>query len=356
MTHQRTLLLFYSGIKSDATKKQYERYLNDFLKYFMIKNYDKLSQMEPKKLQEMIEDFIMYYRSQNKSASLIAGKVSALKLFFSMNDIILNWDKLRKMLPEKKKLSGNQAYSTEQIQTLLKNTVHYEYKALIHFMSASGVRVGCFEELKIKHLTDMNNGCKSVNVYADTIHEYTTFIHTESVESLNDYLESRKRKGEKITDDSWVFCSPFDSNKPLSDGTISSALGRYVRKSLGREKSISGRYNIMSCHGFRKRFDTVLKSNRMVNLSLAERLMGHSKTIPLDNSYFKPVIEQLFDEYQKVIPELIIDDKYRLEEKLKEKDDKIMELESKDNEIDMLKMTILEIKNNMLELQNKIKS
>jgi site-specific recombinase XerD len=356
MTHQRTLLLFYSGIKSENTKKQYERYLDDFLKYFMIKNYDKLSQIEPKKLQEMVEDFIMYYRNQNKSASLIAGKVSALKLFFSMNDVILNWDKLRKMLPEKKKLSGNQAYSTKQIQTLLKNTVHHEYKALIHFMSASGVRVGCFEELKMKHLTDMNNGCKSVNVYADTIHEYITFIHAESVESLNDYLESRKRKGEKITLDSWVFCSPFDSNKPLSFGTISSALGRYVRKSLGREKSISGRYNIMSCHGFRKRFDTVLKSNRMVNLSLAERLMGHSKTIPLDNSYFKPVIEQLFDEYQKVIPELIIDDKYRLEEKLKEKDDKIMELESKDNEIDMLKMTILEIKNNMLELQNKIKS
>jgi site-specific recombinase XerD len=353
MTHQRTLLLFYSGIKSDATKKQYERYLDDFLKYFMIKNYDKLSQMEPKKLQEMVEDFVMYYRNQNKSASLIAGKVSALKLFFSMNDVILNWDKLRKMLPEKKKLSGNQAYSTEQIQTLLKNTVHQEYKALIHFMSASGVRVGCFEELKIKHLNDMDNGCKSVIVYADTKDEYTTFIHVEAVESLNDYLEYRKRKGEKITLDSWVFCSPFDYNKPLSFGTISSALGRYVRKSLGREKSISGRYNIMACHGFRKRFDTVLKSNRMVNLSLAERLMGHSKTIPLDNSYFKPVIEQLFDEYQKAISELIIDEKYRLQSQIQIKQDEIDSLKEKNIEIKNLQNTILEIQNNMLELQRR---
>ena len=56
----------------------------------------------------------------------------------------------------------------------------------------------------------------------------------------------------------------------------------------------------------------------MVNISLAERLMGHSQTIPLDNSYFKPVIEQLFDEYQKAIPQLIIDEKYRLEEEIKE--------------------------------------
>tara|TARA_B110000438_G_scaffold213520_1_gene205760 strand:+ start:156 stop:272 length:117 start_codon:yes stop_codon:yes gene_type:complete len=38
--------------------------------------------------------------------------------------------------------------------------------------------------------------------------------------------------------------------------------------------------------------------------------MGHSITIPLDNVYFKPAIEQMFDEYQKAIPELTIDDKY----------------------------------------------
>jgi len=283
-------------------------------------------------------------KNQNKSASFIAGKISALKLFFSMNDVILNWDKLRKMLPEKTKLSGNQAYSTSQIQTLLKNTAYPEYKALIHFMSASGVRVGCFEEMKMNHLKDMPNGCKSVNVYADTIHEYTTFIHQEAVESLNEYLESRKRKGEIITDDSWVFCSPFDSMKPLPATTITSTLGRYVKKSLGREKSKSGRYNIMSCHGFRKRFDTVLKLNRTVNLSLAERLMGHSKTIPLDNSYFKPVVEQLFDEYQKAIPELIIDEKYRLEKELEIKNKRISEIESdKDRRIDNLEMMIYDL-------------
>ncbi len=117
--------------------------------------------------------------------------------------------------------------------------------------------------------------------------------------------------------------------------TITSTLGRYVKKFIGREKSKSGRYSIMSCHGLRKRFDTILKSNRMVNISLAERLMGHSKTIPLDNSYFKPVLEQLFDEYQKSIPELIIDEKYRLQDEIRNKNIKIHDLESdKDRRID----------------------
>ena len=353
MNQQRSLLLFYSGIKSEMTKKHYSYYLDEFRQYFIIKDYDKLLSIKQKKLQEMVEDFIINHKSRHISASYIAGKICALKLFFSMNDIILNWNKLNKMLPEKTKPMGDKAYTTEQIQILLNGTSHLTYKALINFMCSSGVRAGSFQELKMNHLKDMPNGCKSVKVYADTIYEYFTFIHQEAVESLNQYLESRKRKGETITGDSWVFCSPRDITKPMATHTITSALGRYVKKSLGREKIKSGRYEIMSSHGMRKRFDTVLKSNRLVNISLAERLMGHSKTIPLDNSYFKPVIEQLFDEYQKAIPQLIIDEKYRLKSKIEVQQDEIGLLKEKNNEIENLQKTILQIQNNMLELQNR---
>ena len=354
LNHQRSLLLFYSAIKSEKTKSMYERHLDEFRNYFIIKNYDKLAQIEPKKLQEMIEDFIIYHKSKNISASFIAGKISALKLFFSMNDVILNWDKMRKMLPEKTKLTGNFPYTTKQIQTLLKNTGNFEHRALIHFMASSGVRSGCFEELKIRDLSEMPNDCKSVKVYADTIHEYFTFIHQEAVESLEEYLEIRRKKGEKLTGDSWVFCSSLDSKKSLQSTCVTTILSRHVKNSVGREKSKSGRYSIMACHGFRKRFDTVLKSNRTVNLSLAERLMGHSKTIPLDNSYFKPVIEQLFDEYQKAIPQLIIDEKYRLEEELKNKNQRINEIESdKDRRIDNLEMMIYDLAK---RLENRLNS
>ena len=352
---QRSVILFHSGIKSEMTKKHYSYFLNEFRDHYLIKNHDKLLEIEPKKLQEMVEDFVIYERNRKKSAQYIAGKISALKLFFSMNDVMLNWIKLQKMIPEKKKSGGDKAYTTEQIQVLVKYCSHSFYRAIIHFMSSSGVRIGSFQELKMKHLKDMPNGCKSVLVYADTRYEYHTFIHQEAVESLNEYLDSRRKKGEKLTDDSWVFCSSRNNLISSKSHTISAGICRYVNKTLNR-KINNGKYDIMSSHGFRKRFDTVLKSNKSVNISLAEKLMGHSTSIPLDNSYFKPVIEQLFDEYQKAISQLIIDDKYRLEEKLKQKDNQIDELESKDKEIDMLKMTILEIKNNMLELQNKIKS
>ena len=353
LNQQRSLILFYSGIKAKLTKMHYSNYLDEFREYFIIKDYDKLLEIEQKKLQEMVEDFVIYHKSRGISASFIAAKLCALKLFFSMNDVILNWNKLNKMLPERKKTTGDKAYTTKQIQTLLSGTSNLQYKALIHFMSSSGVRVGSFEELKMIHLKDMPNGCKSVKVYADTIYEYFTFIHHEAVESLNEYLEFRKRKGEIINNDSWVFCSKGDITKPIKTRIITSALGRYVQKSLGREKAKSGRYEIMSCHGLRKRFDTILKSNRMVNISLAERLMGHSQTVSLDNSYFKPLIEQLCDEYQKAIPQLIIDEKYRLQSQIQSQQNEIGSLQDKNTEIENLQKTILEIQSNMLELQRR---
>ena len=350
--NQRSIVMFHSGIKSEMTKKHYSYFINEFREHYLIKNHDKLLEIDLKKLQEMLEDFVIYERSRDMSAQYIAGKISALKLFFSMNDITLNWIKLQKMIPEKKKSGGDKAYTTEQVQDLVRHCSHSFYRAIIHFMSASGVRVGSFQELKMRHLKDMPNGCKSVLAYADTRHEYHTFIHQEAVESLNDYLDSRRKKGEKITDDSWVFCSPRNCFVSSKSHTISAGICRYVNKTLNR-KNINGKYEIMSSHGFRKRFDTVLKSNKSVNISLAEKLMGHSTSIPLDNSYFKPVIEQLFDEYQKAIPQLIIDEKYRLQSQIQSQQNKIGLLQDKNTEIENLQKTILQIQNNMLELQTR---
>ena len=353
---QRSLVLFRSGIKTQRTRESYIGYLNEFRDFFIIKSYDKLIEIEPKKLQEMLENFIISQTKQGLSLSYINGKISALKLFFAMNDIVaLNWIKLSKMKPEKKKLTGDMPYKTEDIQQILRVVgSNLKFRCLVHVISASGMRIGSFEELKLKHIQDMPNGCKSILVYEDDKAEYTTFIHQEAVEALDEYLEYRTKSGEVLTPESWVFPSKSDCNKPALTVSMRTQMARYAHHNDIKSKK-RGRYEIQACHGFRKRFDTILKSNHNVNINLAEKMMGHSTSIPLDNVYFKPVIEQLFEEYQKAIPELMIDDKFRLEQQLKKKDKKINELNQKDKEIDSLKNTILEIKNNMLELQNRIK-
>ena len=345
---QKSIILFESAIKSEYTKSTYNYALNRFKNHFIIKDFDSLVSIEPKKIQEMIEDYILYLRQENKSHALIKGVVCSLELFFSMNDITLNWKKLKKMYPEKQKPIGEKPYSTEQVNQILKLTNNLKYHAFVNIMCASGVRVGSFEELKIKDIQDFKNGSKSVKVYAGSMQEYYTFIHSEAVEALEEYLEYRRTKGEIITPESWVFPQK-NLVKPIKPQSLVAGFSRLTSKVLERK----GRFETLTTHGFRKRFATVLKSNKEINLSVSEKLLGHSTTIQLDNIYFKPTLEVMFEEYEKAIPDLVLNDSTRLRLELEKKKNQLSSLEVKDRRIEQLENTILGIEKTMNELKTR---
>ena len=89
-------------------------------------------------------------------------------------------------------------------------------------------------------------------------------------------------------------------------------------------------------------------------MSIAEKLFGHSSTIPLDHRYFKPTLEVIFDEYKKVIPDLMISEEWKLKDQLKEKDEEISELKKKELEIQRLNQIVLNVQNSMVELEKKL--
>jgi len=272
--------------------------------------------------------------------------------FFSMNDVTLNWQKIKKMLPEKTKPLGDKPYTTEQIRQVLKNTTNLKFRAMINFMASSGVRIGSFEEMRIKDLENFKDGCKSVKVYADSREEYYTFIHAEANQTLEEYFELRKQKGEKITSDSWVFCKLGDPTKPIPTLNAVSSLSRFINRALNRTKT-EKRFDTMASHGFRKRFATVLKSNKEINLSISEKLIGHSTTVQLDNVYFKPTLDVMFEEYQKAIPDLVLNESTKLKLELERKNNQLSSLEVKDKRIEQLENAILKIELNMNELKSR---
>ena len=215
------------------------------------------------------------------------------------------------------------------------------------------MRIGAVRELQLKHLEDMPHGCKSVLVYADTKDEYQTFISPEAVKALDDYLAERKLQGDKINSDSFVIVTSKRGFKQCNRTTIRMVIARNVGK-LKASKLITGnRTDKMVNHAFRKRFNTILKSNKEINIVLAERMMGHSVTIPLDNSYLDVSKEELFKQYLKALPELYIDEKYKLEAELIERQQQIEELESKDNKIRALELQMLEMKMHMQNIISK---
>ena len=103
---QRSIVLFQSAIKSEKTEKLYLRHLDKFRECFIIKDCDSLISIDSKKLQTMIEDYVLHQRKQNLAYGSINSQVCALELFFSISDVILNWKKIKKMLPERKKALG----------------------------------------------------------------------------------------------------------------------------------------------------------------------------------------------------------------------------------------------------------
>ena len=352
--NQRSLIIFHSAIKSEKTQKNYDQLLGYFMKYYNLnshKDFDTLISWNPKELQTRIEDYVMYLRSENKSYAWINGLICSLKLFFSMNDVILNWTKLKKLLPERKKPMCDKAYTTEQIRQILKNTSNLKYRAMIHLMANAGVRVGCFAELRMKDIQAYKDGCKSITSYGDDLKEYTTFITAEGVKALDEYFESRKKNGDKLTDESWVFAST-NQDKPITSVVCSTEINRIVKNAITRKK-INGRFEIASCHGFRRRFATVLKSNREINLSISEKLMGHSTSVQLDNTYFKPSLEVMFDEYQKAIPELAIDEIEKLKLDLQKKDERLASVETKDKRIEQLENSLSSLELTLNELKSR---
>ena len=116
----------------------------------------------------------------------------------------------------------------------------------------------------------------------------------------------------------------------------------YIVKAAGIQRTKSGNsYDKAPVYGFRKRFNTILKLKNEVNSNIAEKIIGHSVTHKLDNTYFVPTIDELFNEFKKAIPELTISEALRLKEQNKLKDEKIKTLESdKDGRIDSLEIMI----------------
>ncbi len=322
---ERSLLLFENSVKSKITFREYLKRLEKFRKFCNADSYDSLSRIEPAKLQEMLEDHIMLRKKQINPNS-IPVEFFAIKSFLEINEVELKWRKVAKLFPAKIKKTGRRAYTTQEIQQILSTTTELRTRAIIHFLASSGVRIGALPELRIRHLRDMPLGCKAVCIYEDTIEEYWTFISSEAVKALNEYLNKRKSEGESINPESPVFREwEFNLTKPvkaIGEKALIVCMQRALRRSGIRapENKKSGRYDTMCNHAFRKRFLTILKNTPGIMNSTAEKLVGHrvyrdeeNNIVNLDDSYNVPTLENLFGQYKVALAELAIDNMTRVQ-------------------------------------------
>ena len=301
-------VLFEESIKSEKTLKAYTWYVQKFVNYYKLKDFDSILKIPKEELQDMILTYVIHTKKR-VSPNSISNFMKPIKLFLDVNEIELKWKKISRLYPAKVKASGDSAWQTKDVQKMLDSTTSLKNKAIIHFLASTGVRVGALTDLRLRHLRDMPDNCKMVLVYEDSIEEYKTFLTPESSTALDDYLDERKQLGEVFHNDSILFRAHFvlvfSKPKPMTTKSIQSVIIRAETNSGIRGQKKNGRYATQSAHGFRKRFNTILKLNSSVNDSAIEKMMGHKNGV--QGVYFQATTEKLFEEFQRGIMDLTID-------------------------------------------------
>ena len=338
MIVQHSLVMFQESLNSEITRKKYTYVLSIFKDYYKIKDFDGIITIEKSELQKMVETYVIHIK-KNVNPNSVPPYLTPIKTFLETNDIELNWRKIKRLYPNKIKSSGSSAYQTDDVKKMLEVTKQVRNKAIIHFFASTGVRVGVLSELKIRHIRDMPLGCKMVLVYEDTTEEYNTFLTPEASNALDQYLHERKSNGEILTEDSPLFRERYQlagvKPRSITVNSISAVVRRSVINASIRGQKKNGRYSEQLVHGFRKRFNTILKLNNSVNDNAIEKMMGHKNG--LDGVYLQLTTEQLFEEFRKGIADLTIDDSERDKTKIRE-------LEIEKSEIEKIKEENAKIK------------
>jgi len=341
----RCLIIFEESIKSEVTKKNYLLMLDKYRKWVKVEDFDDLLKADERSIQRLLEDYVISLKGKI-SPNTLNTQLAPVFLFYELNNITLNKTRLKKMYPAKVKRGGYGSYSLEDIQNMLGSTRKKRTKACILILSSTGCRATALCELNQKDVENYKDGCKIVTFYSGDQSEYVGFLTPEASKALDDYTEQRIQAHERITPDSPLFRESYSMGslpaKRIKPAMLQEMVGMTL-SDVKRKKDSSRRFNIAITGGFRKFFNLTMKLQEKSNISLVEKLMGHSVTVGLDNYYLPASTEKLFEEFQKNISNLTISDSERLrvENELKKK--KIQELESDTKRITELEASLKHI-------------
>jgi integrase len=255
---------FINTVDSEATRQSYRFTFSKFMKECDIDDYDKMLQIEPKRLEGLIRDYITHLKIDRKLASNTVNlHYAAIAHFYQMNDVLLNWKKLAKFKGKKRLVVEDKAYSKEQIRQLL-DFADLRSKCLILLMSSAGLRRGAIPTLRIGDLEKIKKySLYKISVYKKEQEAYFTFCTPECAKHLDQYFEWRAVQGERLNNASPVLRKQFSSlnvarPQALTVDSINWLINNLLDKSCIRPRSPDKwhKTELMQNHAFRKYFET----------------------------------------------------------------------------------------------------
>ena len=115
--------LFIDSCRSPKTKQTYEASLRSYMIFRKVSSVEPLLIEDIKQAQSKAIQFINIQRRKNSlSWQTCVIRAAALKHFYEMNDITLNWKKINRFIGEKARTIQDRAYTKEEIRRMLDNS------------------------------------------------------------------------------------------------------------------------------------------------------------------------------------------------------------------------------------------
>lgn len=339
---------FHESIRAPDTRRVYTNSLCQFMTFVKVDSFEKLLAADNKLIEARIISFIVSQRERKLSTSVIHVRLAALKHFYSMNDVTLNWKKIAKYIGERTRVQKDRPYKIDEIKRILERS-DLRMKVVVLLLASTGMRIGALPDLELRHLTKVTeHNLYEITVYEGTNDEYLTYCTPEAANVIDLWLDGRKRCGENLKPDTPLLRNLFDRNdllqvnnpKRIDKSNVRTQLcnillGAGVRQRipLTEKTAASGgriRHEVKIAHGFRKFYDTVT-TQAGVHPLYVEMLVGHR--IGLKGSYFRPSPKDLLEGndktlgYVAAIDALTISDEQRLRGKVSQLSGKVNDVE-----------------------------
>jgi site-specific recombinase XerD len=177
---------FLDSLKSERTKEQYAYHLKRFTRY------EKISDKTP---DSHVISYLMSMKNDGLSSSYRNVALAAIKHYYEMNDILLNWKKISRFIGEQKFDNQIRGYNHEEIQKLL-FVADVKYKCVILTLCSTGMRREAL--VQINPLKDMEylNDYKlyKIRIYRNTKWEQICFTTPEAANAINLHMQTRNRR------------------------------------------------------------------------------------------------------------------------------------------------------------------
>ncbi|MCH8914959.1 MAG: hypothetical protein IIA82_03845 [Thaumarchaeota archaeon] len=359
---ENVLELFYSGIKSQATKETLQRLLRYFLMNVCAdllqgdfkqraQQFVEIASEDQTKATNIIIAYVKKLRERTAldrsnqyyiNPSYLPNKIKPIKKLLVMNDVGLAWKRIYTFYPEKNNIHQGRGYTKEEISKLLEYSGTIDTDFIILASSSGGLRLGAWNGLRWadvfpiyhvegKYKIELKDGeqgnvvCAGMVIYKSTPEQYTALISLEAWKKLQEYKKVWTKKMSRLPTDSDHLMLDRTSKMSITSKTVKGRMQKLLIKSGLRGPLTEGkrRHTVPTTHGFRRYWDKVMMQTESTKgtlsaLVIKERLLGHYGLVKTDKNYFWTDVLEHVPEYLQAMSDLMISDKYRLKEKLEE--------------------------------------